>query len=61
MTSAEIIASIIAAISLMISLFTAYRTLLARFSGKAWPSTRLVLTHMDGIPSIGLACFFANN
>ena len=60
MTTAEIVASLIAALSFVVSCVTAYKTLLARFSGKCGVSTRLILTHVDQTPSIGLACFFDN-
>jgi hypothetical protein len=52
---------IISAISLLMSVVTVYKTFLARFSGKAWPAKRMVITHIEGIPSIGIACFFTNS
>jgi hypothetical protein len=60
MTVAEIISSVLAFVSILLSAATFYRNFFKRFSGKAWPSTRLVLTHLDTIPCIGLACFFEN-
>lgn len=60
MGTAEI-SAVLAAVSLLVSLFTAYRTLLSRFSGKCSTSMRPVLTHVDEIPAIGLACYFDNS
>jgi hypothetical protein len=48
-------------LSLILSAFVAYKTLLLRFSGKVWPAKRMVITHIDGIPSVGLACFIDNS
>jgi hypothetical protein len=61
MTTSDIITSVIAAAALVVSLVTAYKTFFTRFSGKVWPATRLVLSNVDNIPSIGLACFFENS
>lgn len=60
MGTAEI-SAVLAAVALLVSLFTAYRTLLSRFSGKCSTSMRPVLTHVDDIPAIGLACYFDNS
>lgn len=57
----DLVPIIISMLSLVISGITAYRTLFARFSGRAWPAKRLVLTRIDGIPAIGWACFFENS
>ncbi len=55
------VASIIVSIfSLLVSSFVAYRTLLWKFVGKVWYANAIVLTHIDGIPSIGIACFAEN-
>lgn len=51
---------IIALISLVVSSFVAYKTFVARFKGKIWPSISVVLTMIDKTPSIGLACFAEN-
>lgn len=61
MTQAEIATIAIASLSLLVSLLTAYRTLLARFSGKIGHAQRVVLTRIAGVPSIELACFFENS
>jgi hypothetical protein len=60
MTPDYFITIFIPALALIISLFTAYRTFMANFSGRIWFSNRIVLTHVDNIPSLGLACFFEN-
>jgi hypothetical protein len=60
MTTAEIVSNIVALVALVLSVATLYKTFLARFNGKAWSSTRLVLTHLDTIPCIGLVCFLEN-
>lgn len=55
------IASIsISIISLLTSLFVAYRTLVQGFIGKIWPAQAIVLTHLDEIPALGLACYVEN-
>lgn len=55
------VASLIVSIfSFLVSTFVAYRTLLWRFIGKLWHSNAVVLTHIDGIPSIGIACYAEN-
>lgn len=56
----DIVSILIAGLAFTISLATAYKTLFARFRGKAWASNRLVLTRIGETPSIGLACFFEN-
>jgi hypothetical protein len=60
MAAKDLIPIVVSALSLIISAVTAYKTLFARFSGRVWPATRLVLTRIDGTPSLGLACFFEN-
>ena len=48
-------------LALLISLYTAYKTFLAKFTGRVWFSNRIVLTHIDNVLSLGLACFFENS
>lgn len=60
LTTNEIITIIFSFIALLVSFYTAYRSFWARFSGKVWCSNRIALIHSDGIPSLGLACFFEN-
>lgn len=48
-------------LAVCVSAFTAYQTFLAKFRGKIWFSNRIVLTHIDKVPSLGLACFFENS
>ncbi len=60
MTAEDILRNVIAGLALVVSLLTAYKTLFARFRGKVGASNRLILTQMDGMPSIGLACCFEN-
>ena len=52
MKSEDIIPVIISTIALLVSGFTAYKTFLARFSGKVWPTTRMVITHVGEVPSM---------
>ncbi|MEI2690763.1 MAG: hypothetical protein V9H69_14050 [Anaerolineae bacterium] len=61
MTQAEIATVAIASLSLLVSLFTAYRTMLARFAGRVGHAPRVILTRIAGVPSIELACFFENS
>lgn len=60
MTTAEIISSSIAFISICLSGYVAFKTLIQKFFGKIWLSQAVVLTHIDKIPSLGLACFLEN-
>ncbi len=60
MTNGEIIASIIASLSLAVSLLTAYLTLLSRFKAKVLPKRRVVLTQVEATPCIVLECEFIN-
>jgi len=50
----------IAILSLIISIYVAYRTLLAKFKGNVWPANAVVLMYVDDIPSIGVGCFIEN-
>ncbi|MCL4273353.1 MAG: hypothetical protein KJZ77_05735 [Anaerolineales bacterium] len=52
---------ILSSLSIIISLIVAYKTVFARFNGKVSLATRVILTHVDKIPSIGIACFFENS
>jgi hypothetical protein len=61
MNTKEIATVTLAVLALCVSSFTAYRTFLALFRGKVWFSNRIVLTHIDKVPSLGLACFFENS
>lgn len=61
MQAKDIIPIAVSALSLLVSAFTAYRALLARFSGKVWPAKRMVITHVGRVPSIGVACFLTNS
>jgi hypothetical protein len=52
-------------ISVLISMFVAYKALLSKFSGAIWPVTEVVLGKLsikdkDHIPVIGVACFLEN-
>lgn len=60
MEPADIVSNAIAILALIVSLVTAYKTLFARFNGNAWASNRFVLTKLDTIPSLGVACFCEN-
>jgi hypothetical protein len=55
-----IVTVVIAGLALAISVLTAAKTFLTRFSGQAWPGTRFVLSHVSDVPSMGLACSFEN-
>ena len=61
----NLIRDIIAGLALIVSLFTAYKTLLARFAGNVFPASYLALSHVGESPSITptiiLACFFENS
>jgi hypothetical protein len=61
MTVVEIIPIAISAISLVVSVITAYKTLFARFSGQVWLGNRIMLNRIDDVPSITLAFFFENS
>jgi len=60
MTASDIATLVISIISLIVSAFVAYMTLLQRFIGKIWASQAIVLTRLDGVPSFGLGCFVEN-
>lgn len=60
MQLSDISSLIVSIFSLLVSAFVAYRTLLWKFIGKLWHSNAVVLTHIDGIPSIGIACYAEN-
>jgi hypothetical protein len=61
MTTAEIISSAIAGLSLIVSVLTAYLTLLSRFKGTVLPKRRVVLTQVEGAPCLALECEFVND
>jgi hypothetical protein len=61
MTAAEIASTIIATLSLVVSLITAYLTLLSRFKGMLLPQRRVILTQIDGMPCLVLDCEFIND
>jgi hypothetical protein len=61
MTTKDIATIVLSAVAILISLYTAYRSFLARFTGKVWISNRVALTNIDKIPSLGIATFFENN
>lgn len=56
----EIVSSIIGALAFIVSCITAYRTFFSKFEGNVWMSNRIVLAHVEDIPSLGIACFFEN-
>ena len=60
MTTADIVTSTIAILSLIISAITAYLTLFARFEGKVIPKRRIILTQITGIPYLVIECEFNN-
>jgi hypothetical protein len=60
MITADIITNVIAGLALLISLITAYKTLLSRFSGRIRPASRFSLSHVNNLPSIALACSLEN-
>jgi hypothetical protein len=57
----DIATIVLSSIAILISLFTAYKSFLAKFNGKVWISNRLALTNIDRVPSLGIATFFENN
>jgi len=61
MTTAEIVTSVIAILSLMVSGLTAYLTLLSRFKGALIPKRRAILTQIAGVPYVILECEFSNS
>ena len=61
MDTKDIAVIILSALALVVSVFTAYRTFLARFRGKIWFSNRIVLGRLENVPALGLACFFENS
>lgn len=65
MQFSDILALVLSLLSIVVSATVAYLTLMARFKGKVWPVTSVVLTKIstkgeDHIPAIGLACFMEN-
>jgi hypothetical protein len=60
MDTADIVSSSLAALSLVVSVVTAYLTLLARFKCVALPRRRAILTQIDGVMCLVLECEFAN-
>jgi hypothetical protein len=65
MQLSDILALVLSLLSIAVSVTVAYLTLMARFKGKIWPVTSIVLTKIstpdkDNIPVIGLACFLEN-
>lgn len=67
MQTDDLIRNIIAGLALVVSLFTAYKTLIARFAGKVSPASYLAFSHVGEVgknenvtPAIILACFFEN-
>jgi hypothetical protein len=68
MQTDDLIRNIIAGLALIVSLITAYKTLLARFTGKVSPASFLALSRVGKVdksetmtPAIVLACFFENS
>lgn len=61
MTPYEILTIALSGIAIIVSGFTAYKTLFARFKGLISISNTLVLMKLDKIPSIGVATFFQNS
>lgn len=61
MTTGELISSVIAVVSLIVSGLTAYLTLLARFKGTVLPKHRAILTQVEGVPCLVLRCEFVND
>jgi hypothetical protein len=65
MQTDDLIRNIIAGLALVVSLFTAYKTLVARFAGKVFPASYFNLSHVgegsSAVPTIILACFFENS
>ncbi|MBM3131331.1 MAG: hypothetical protein FJ009_22250 [Chloroflexi bacterium] len=61
MTTGEFVTSAIAALSLIVSLLTAYLTLMSGFRGTVLPKRRVALTQVDGVPCLVLQCEFVND
>ncbi len=61
MTTAEIISSAMAGLSLIVSVLTAYLTLLSRFKGTMLAKRRVVLTQVESTPCLVLECEFVND
>jgi hypothetical protein len=51
----------IAFLALLISLYTAYDSFLAKFKGQLWFSEQIILLSLDNTPSICLPCFIENS
>jgi hypothetical protein len=60
MATADIIASILSFFALLISVVTAYKTLLARFKAEIFVSPRIILNHLNKIPSMVIGCDIQN-
>jgi hypothetical protein len=61
MTAAEIATIVVASLSLVVSLVTAYLTLLARFKGVVLPRRGAYLTQVNGECALILECEFINH
>jgi hypothetical protein len=61
MAPEDLVPIIISSISLLVSIITAYRTLLQRFAGKVWLGNYVVLNHINNISAVTLTCFFENS
>jgi hypothetical protein len=57
----DFIPIIISAISLLVSLITAYKTLFQRFAGRIWLGNYLVLNRVNDAPAITLTVFLENS
>ena len=60
MDAGDIAASVIAALSLVVSAYTAHQTFLAGFKGTVLPDRRAVLAQLDDTLSLILGCEFVN-
>jgi len=60
MTTAQIISSLIAFSALIVSCLTAYKTFYAKFRVELFLKSRIILTRMNGVPSIVIGCEISN-
>ena len=60
MTTVEIFSTTISFLALVISAFTAYRTLFASFRGELFLKPRAILTRFDQTPSLVVGCEISN-
>ncbi|MCP4105540.1 MAG: hypothetical protein GY749_08390 [Desulfobacteraceae bacterium] len=60
MTIAQIVSTLIAFSALIVSCITAYKTFFTKFRVELFLKSRIILTRMNGVPSIVIGCEISN-